>query len=179
MVPRPFGPPRPRANAAAIEYRVNMESICLLAASGFFGAIPVLAVLLLSVCGYVVMKQGRRELLDSPWLWVFAFCTIGLLGVWAISGKYDDRQKRLEARYEARQRIADRATQPTAAEGNAPAPSPDKANDRNDFAGPVQEGYGAERQVPLRFLAAGLAMASVASAAMLIRAARSTQRGGS
>jgi hypothetical protein len=33
--------------------------------------------------------------------------------------------------------------------------------------------------VPLRFLAAGLAMASVASAAMLIRAARSTQRGGS
>jgi hypothetical protein len=105
---------------------------------------------------------------DSPWLWSLVFSAIGLIGVWAISGKYDDRQKRLEARYEARQRIAERFD---AERGQTPAATPERAEipaaNSNDSR--IQTGYSEERVVPLRFLAAGLALVSLTSAVMLWR----------
>jgi hypothetical protein len=120
-------------------------------------------VVLLLVCaaGYLAMKRGRAYLADSPWFWALAFAAMGLLGVWAISGKYDDRQKRVEARYEARERIA--AKLPG---GNAGA---------DDSTAP-QAGYSSERRVPLHFLAGGLLIVSVVSLVMLARNVRNGGR---
>ena len=124
---------------------------------GFVGALPLVVLLLVCTGCYLVAKRGRAELTDSPWFWAFAFSAMGLLGVWAISGKYDDRQKRVEARYEARERIA--AMKDSAAAGS-------------DSAAP-QAGYSAERRVPLHFLAGGLSIVSVVSLVMLSRWGRS------
>jgi hypothetical protein len=105
--------------------------------------------------------MDHRATLDSPWFWAFAFSTVGLIGAWAISGKYDDRQKRLEARYEARQRIAEKAQHVEDFDsGN---------NDADDSAATPQAGYSQERRVPLRFLAIGLLVVAAASGFMLWR----------
>ena len=66
-------------------------------------------------------------------------------------------QKRVEARYVARERIA--AMKDSAAAGS-------------DSAAP-QAGYSAERRVPLHFLAGGLSIVSVVSLVMLSRWGRS------
>jgi hypothetical protein len=125
---------------------------------GLVGALP-LVVLLLAGGGYLIAKRGRTALTDSPWFWAFMFSAIGLLGVWAISGKYDDRQKRVEARYEARERI-------DANRQGAGAAADDSAS--------LQAGYSSERRVPLHFLAGGLLIVSVVSIVMLSRAGRCT-----
>jgi hypothetical protein len=122
--------------------------------------------------------MSQSDVLDSPWFWSLIFSAIGLAGVWAISGKYDDRQKRLEARYEARQRIADRsdaqrAQSSAAAPGNVDA----QGVETNEAPSEIQsEGYPDKRVVPLRFLAAGLAILSLVSAGMLWRNARRLPR---
>jgi hypothetical protein len=134
-----------------------MDLLDRLLTGGLVGALPLIVLLLVFAGWYLVGKVGRTGLTDSPWFWVFAFSAMGLLGVWAISGKYDDRQKRVEARYEARERIA--ANQ----EGGAAL--------TNDAAAP-QAGYSSERRVPLHFLAGGLLIVSVGSLAMLVRAVR-------
>jgi hypothetical protein len=140
-----------------IVYRVDMDLFDRLSAVGLASVLPLVVVALVCAFGYWVAKRGRTSVTDSPWFWAFVFCTMGMLGVWAISGKYDDRQKRVEARYEARQRIA-----ASSQSGIAPA---------DDSASP-QAGYSSERQVPLHFLAAGLATVSVVSLVMLCRAGR-------
>ena len=125
------------------------------------GVLPLVALVLLCVGGYLITKRGGRATFDSPWFWAFAFSAVGLLGAWAISGKYDDRQKRLEARYEARQQIAE---QVHGASGH------DRGrNDSNEGAGSLQAGYSEERRVPLRFLAMGLLVISAVSGFMLWR----------
>ena len=121
--------------------------------------------------------MSQPDVLDSPWLWSLIFSAIGLVGVWAISGKYDDRQKRLEARYEARQRIADqydgeRTPEPAATPKRAEPP----AADTSGAPSAAQTGYSDKRVVPLPFLAAGLALVSLVSAVMLWRNTRSSPR---
>jgi hypothetical protein len=144
-----------------IVYRVGMDFLERLLTGGLVGAIPLVVLLLVCAGCYLVAKRGRTDVTDSPWFWVFAFSAMGLLGVWAISGKYDDRQKRVEARYEARERIA------AIKEGGAFPPY--------DSAAP-QSGFSSERRVPLHFLAGGLLITSAVSLVMLIRTGRSRSR---
>ena len=103
----------------------------------------------------------HRVTVDSPWFWAFAFSAVGLLGVWAISGKYDDRQKRLEARYEARQRIAEQAR------GGVNRDS--RSSDADGSSESHEAGYSEERRVPLRFLAIGLVVFAAVSGFILWR----------
>jgi hypothetical protein len=135
-----------------------MDLLERVSTGGFVGALPLVVLLLVCTGCYLVAKRGRAELTDSPWFWAFAFSGMGLLGVWAISGKYDDRQKRVEARYEARERIAAGKGGAAAAGSDATAP---------------QAGYSSERRVPLHFLAGGLLIVSVVSLVMLSRWSRS------
>lgn len=111
----------------------------------------------------------RSDLVDSPWFWSLIFSAIGLVGVWAISGKYDDRQKRLEARYEARERMAqkqgDRSTVSAEQVDGAGANGEYDA----DRSSPLQTGYSHKRHVPLQFLAAALLLVSLASTVMLLK----------
>jgi hypothetical protein len=141
-----------------IVYGGDMGFLERLSTGGFVGALPLVVLLLVCTGCFLVAKRGRAELTDSPWFWAFAFSAMGLLGVWAISGKYDDRQKRVEARYEARERIA-------AMKDGAAAPDSDAAAPQAD--------YSAERRVPLHFLAGGLFIVSVVSLLMLSRFGRS------
>jgi hypothetical protein len=129
--------------------------------------LPYVAVLLLSIVGYVVVKGGQKTAIDSPWFWVFVFSAVGLVGVWAISKKYDDREKRLEARYEARQRIAERRTQ------QAESPSVGRPEQEQ---GEPQAGYDATRQVPLQFLAGGLCVVAIGSGIVLWRTVVKTRQ---
>jgi hypothetical protein len=124
------------------------------------GVLPLIVLVLFCIGGYLITKRGGRATFDSPWFWAFAFSTVGLLGVWAISGKYDDRQKRLEARYEARERIAEQARR---------AVQDSKHYDADDSAAGLQSGYSQERQVPLRFLAMALLVVSAVSGFMFWR----------
>jgi hypothetical protein len=126
--------------------------------------LPLVVLLLVCAGAYLIRNQRGANVTDSPWFWAFAFSTVGLLGVWAISGKYDDRQKRMEARYEARQRISEvQAVQGTAGEASS---STQNSGDREA----LPNGYTSERRVPLHFLASGLVIASVVSLVMLSRA---------
>lgn len=131
-----------------------MDSLDRLSTGGFVGALPLVVLLLGGAGCYLVAKRGRSDSTDSPWFWVFTFSAMGLLGVWAISGKYEDRQKRVEARYEARERIAANR-QDTSSPGDAAARS--------------QACYSSERRVPLHFLAGGLLIVSVVSQVMFSR----------
>ncbi len=136
-------------------------------------AVPFVVAVIVSLVGYRMSKPRGRVLIDSPWFWVFAFSTVGLLGVWAVSHKYDDREKRLEARYTARQRSAESSGQDNAAKEAGPT-TVIQADPRGtiDTAATSQIGYPAKRIVPLQYLAAGLAVVSCVSAAILWRASR-------
>jgi hypothetical protein len=134
------------------------------------------AALLAAAATYLVIRVSRPGITDSAWFWVFVFCTIGLIGVVVISPKYDDRQKRLEARYEGRQRIAARS------QAQDPSSSTAGAADATDSTEEVavpheqtaaeQHGYADERRVPLVYLGGVLFLASVASGYMLWRSER-------
>jgi hypothetical protein len=140
-----------------IVYGGDMDLLNGLLTGGFVGALPLVVLLLVCAGCYLVQKRGRTDLTDSPWFWALAFSGMGLLGVWAISGKYDDRQKRVEVRYEARERITAIKDGATAADSELAAP---------------QAGYSSERRVPLHFLAGGLLIVSVVSLVMLSRRGR-------
>jgi hypothetical protein len=133
------------------------------------------AALLAAAATYLVIRVSRPGITDSAWFWVFVFCTIGLIGVVVISPKYDDRQKRLEARYEGRQRIAARSQAPDAGSSKAAdaatAGSTEEAAVLNEQAA-EQYGYADERRVPLVYLGGVLFLASVASGYMLWRSER-------
>jgi hypothetical protein len=134
------------------------------------GALPFVALLLFCFGGYLITRRGGPAVIDSPWFWAFAFSGVGLLGVWAISGKYDDRQKRLEARYEARERIAEQRQVDAAAVSNGQADAAPANREHVDDDSPrISVGYSQDRQVPLHFLATGLLLLSLASAIMLWR----------
>jgi hypothetical protein len=154
-----------------------MDLILGILTGNLIGVLPFVVLLLLCVGGYLITKRGGPAVFDSPWFWAFAFSAVGLLGVWAISGKYDDRQKRLEARYEARERIAEQRlsavhTQTGADQANMDA----KRNYGDDAAAALHVGYSPERRVPLRYLATGLLIVSVTSGLMLWRNQRVAAR---
>ena len=110
--------------------------------------------------------QGK-DLVDLPWFWAFAFSTVGLLFLGTIASKYDDREKRLEARSEARGRIAEQR-----ADGRDSPGGLTIAEDREPLAydtTALESGYGSQRQVPLRFLAGGLIIVALGSGVMLWR----------
>lgn len=46
---------------------------------------------------------------DSPWFWVLLFSLMGLAALAAISGKYGQRQSRLERQYQVRERVREDA----------------------------------------------------------------------
>ncbi|MEX2138522.1 MAG: hypothetical protein WD894_04635 [Pirellulales bacterium] len=154
-----------------------MDLILGVLAGNLIGVLPLVVLLLLGVGGYLITKRGGSAVSDSPWFWAFAFSAVGLLGVWAISGKYDDRQKRLEARYEARERIAE---QRRGGAATVSTEQPDAATANRDYADDdspgLSIGYSHDRQVPLHFLAAALLLASLASAVMLWRNERASTR---
>jgi hypothetical protein len=138
-----------------------MDLLDRLSTGGFVRALPLVVMLLFLAASRLLAKRGRTNMTDSPWFWAFAFSGIGLLGVWAISSKYDDRQKRVEARYEGRERIAAKLQ-------GASVPAEDLTD--------LQAGYSTERRVPLHFLAAGLMIVSVVSLFMLSRTGRKLAR---
>jgi hypothetical protein len=136
-----------------------------------FGA-PVTLILILLVAaaaGLVLYRVARPGITDSPWFWLFAFSAMGLIGLLAISPKYDDRQKRLEARYEGRQKA--RQSVPS-----APSLDSNRAIDADESESPEQYDYQARRKVPLHFLAAALLLLSIATGYMLIYSSQSSSR---
>lgn len=147
-----------------------MDLIPGISTTGLIGLLPLAVLVLICASGYLIVKRGRTDVVDSPWFWAFAFSAIGLLGVWAISGKYDDRQKRLEARYEARGRIAERQRGGASEVSTEPLDAATTSrNDVGDDSRALSTGYSHDRQVPLHFLAAGLLLVSFASVIMLWR----------
>jgi hypothetical protein len=74
--------------------------------------------------------RGKPSLTDSPWFWAMVFSAMGVVLLLAISPKYARRQGRLELQYQARQEIARRqvegtaATRESGAEGSAAPPAP-------------------------------------------------------
>lgn len=139
-----------------------MELFTRLFSSGLMGFLPVVVLLLIGG-GCWIAKRGRTNVLDSAWFWAFAFSAVGLLGVWAISGKYDHRQKRVEARYNARLRIAEERALMDDGAARSQQPMTDSGQ---------QSGYSSERRVPLEYLAGALLILSTVCAVMLWRAGR-------
>jgi hypothetical protein len=68
------------------------------------------------------IRNPKSPLTDSPWFWVLLFSLMGLGALAAISGKYGQRQSRLERQYQARERIAeDTVGDPALREYSSPA----------------------------------------------------------
>src|SRR5262245_10463765 len=131
--------------------------------------VHVLALLLICVVFYAMLLRRRPDLVDLPWFWAFAFSTVGLLFLWIIANKYDDREKRLEARSEFRERIVEQRSDGRNSRGGLTV-----AGDREpltDDTTVLESGYGHQRQVPLRFLAGGLVVIVIGSGIMLWRTA--------
>ena len=49
------------------------------------------------------MTTPQAPITDSPWFWLYLFCTAGLIALAASSGKYQQRQARIEREYHATQ----------------------------------------------------------------------------
>jgi hypothetical protein len=131
------------------------------------------AVLLAALATYLLVRVSRPRITDSAWFWVFAFSTIGLVGVLVIGPKYDDRQKRLEARYEGRERIAARNLAAGRESGSAGDLAGQSAReDPSNQPVAEQHGYGRERRVPLKYLGGALFLAAIGSGYMLWRSER-------
>ncbi len=107
--------------------------------------------------GYTLYRVARPGITDSVWFWLFAFSATGLIGLLAVSPKYDDRQKRLEARYEARSRSH---------ESSDALP---RSRSRETSDSDLQYAYHDRLRVPLHFLAAALGFAAIATGFMLVR----------
>ncbi len=124
---------------------------------------------------FVVLRVYHPRISDSGWFWLFIFSGMGLLGLLVIGPKYDDRQKRLEGRYDARERIAQRrANQPANSTPSKLDPSQTTATDSirpSDAALAEIEPYDypTERKVPLTLLGTILGIATAAAGAMLVR----------
>lgn len=54
-------------------------------------------------------KAPRRPITDSPWFWLYLFCTAGLVALVLAGRKFPARQAELERQYQGRQRAAQRA----------------------------------------------------------------------
>ena len=117
------------------------------------------AIVLAAAAAYLITRLYRPGITDSPWLWAFAFSAMGTIGVLVIAPKYDDRQKRLEARYEGREQIAARRQANNSADTSQSAA----------FENTETYGYGQSRRVPLIYLGSLLFLAAVGTGYMLWR----------
>jgi hypothetical protein len=52
------------------------------------------------------VPQQRRRLTDSPWYWVYLFCTGGLIALLLMGPRFAVRQAQIERNDQARQRAA-------------------------------------------------------------------------
>lgn len=50
--------------------------------------------------------QPRSSLLDSPWYWVYVFCTAALVALMLMGWKFGARQAQIEREYQGRERAA-------------------------------------------------------------------------
>ena len=134
---------------------------------------------------FVIWRVHHPRLADSGWFWLFVFSGMGLLGVTVIGPKYDDRQKRLETRYDVRQRIAERGAKQLdkqQLDGHSSHGIPNfggrKTNTAADralspeVAAAESETYGypTARKVPLTLLCTILGLSTIVAGFMLIRA---------
>ncbi|MCA9225875.1 MAG: hypothetical protein KDA47_09705 [Planctomycetales bacterium] len=51
----------------------------------------------------------RKSILESPWYWLYLFCTAGLIALMLAGPKYQARQAQLERNYQGRERANQRA----------------------------------------------------------------------
>ncbi|MFM8733858.1 MAG: hypothetical protein ACKOC8_01485 [Pirellulales bacterium] len=100
-----------------------------------------------------------RPLADSGWFWATVFSSMALVAIGLISGKFDVRQRQVEARYLGRQAAHDERVRRSA--GMEAVDLAEEARDRAEAA--------PDRIVPLWTLATAAAMATILSAAMLWR----------
>jgi hypothetical protein len=49
-------------------------------------------------------NQSQTPLTDSPWFWLYAFCTFGLAALTMMNNRYQQRQFGIERQYQARER---------------------------------------------------------------------------
>jgi len=49
-------------------------------------------------------QPPRRSVTQSPWYWVYLFCTAGLIGLVLMGPKFGHRQAQIEREYQGRQR---------------------------------------------------------------------------
>ncbi|MCA9142540.1 MAG: hypothetical protein H6821_09415 [Planctomycetaceae bacterium] len=53
-----------------------------------------------------VSSSSRKSITDSPWYWVYLFCTAGAIALLLAGPKFASRQAQIERKYEARQHVA-------------------------------------------------------------------------
>ena len=52
------------------------------------------------------LAAARTGITDSPWYWVYLFCTAGAVALMLAGPKFAARQSQIERKYEARQQAA-------------------------------------------------------------------------
>jgi hypothetical protein len=52
------------------------------------------------------VEPRRKSILESPWYWVYAFCTAALVAVAIIGPKFAERQAQIERQAQGRERAA-------------------------------------------------------------------------
>lgn len=57
---------------------------------------------------------ARKSITDSPWYWVYLFCTAGAVALLLAGPKFAARQSQIERNYEARQHAAQHVAKPEA-----------------------------------------------------------------
>ena len=109
------------------------------------------------------LDTGKRPpISDSGWFWACMFSVMALVGIAAISGKFDFRQRQLEGRLIGRQTAAQERERRAA--GLAPIDLADEARDREQ----AQPG----RIVPLWTLVTAAVAGAAGSFVMLVRERR-------
>lgn len=106
--------------------------------------------------------RHHPPLTDSPWFWAVLFSSMALVGLLAISGKFDVRQRQVEGRFLGRQQAAQERQRRAA--GLPEIDLAESARERSEVGG--------ARIVPTWTLAALAATAAVMSAVMLARERR-------
>ncbi len=59
-------------------------------------------------------SSNRKSITDSPWYWVYLFCTVGAVALVLAGPKFAARQSQIERNYEARQVAAKHAANESA-----------------------------------------------------------------
>lgn len=107
-------------------------------------------------------QRPRPPVTDSGWFWAGLFSLMALVGMAAIGGKFDVRQRQIEGRYLGRQQAANERQRRAA--GLPEIDLAESARDRSEVA--------PARIVPLWTLVALAAAAAVGSFVMLARERR-------